>query len=146
MGQYAATECPFALSSRLQRRRRPADLLQHPVDDEVFDGGGAGTHLVDGHGIVGRRIDQRPQGGGVVGNGHLVAHVSGLVQIDDRLEIAVDETPERIALEPTVAREPIELQILDDGGHGALRQHRHSAGARARDLSIQGLGDDLQIR
>ena len=97
-------------------------------------------------GLLVDAIDQGPQGGGVMGNGHLVAHVSGLVQVDDRLEIAVDEALKRIALEPAVARESIELQILDDGGHGALRQHRHSTGARARDLSIQGLGDDLQIR
>ena len=68
------------------------------------------------------------------------------MQIDDRLEIAVDEPLERIVLEPTVAREPIELQILDDGGYGALHQHRYRTGARARDVSIQGLGDDLQIR
>jgi hypothetical protein len=144
VGQDTPTEGPLGLPFRLQRRRRPADLFQHPVDDEVFDGGGARTHFVDRHGIVGQPIDQRPQGGGVMRNGHLVAQVAGMVQVDDRLEIAGHEPPERITLQSTVAREPVELQILDDGGHGALRQHRRRT--RTREVPVQGFGDERQIR
>lgn len=146
VGQDTPTEGPLGLPFWLQRRRRPTDLFQHPVDDEVFDGGGARTHFVDRHGIVGQPIDQRPHGGGVMRDGHLVAQVAGLVQVDDRLQIAVHEPPERLALQSTVAREPVELQILDDGGHRALRQHRRRPRPRPCEVPVQGVGDERQIR
>jgi hypothetical protein len=76
---------------------------------------------------------------------HLVAHVAGLMQVDDAVQVGVRESLQSIAREPALTGETHEVKVVDQVLQRALRKDRCAALARGGDLAVQGCGDDLQV-
>jgi hypothetical protein len=140
------------------RPRRPADLLDHPLEHRDLDRRRGGAHLVDRHRVVDHTVDEVGQRRRHVGHGDLVGQRAGMVQARRARQVVAQEPAEALGVHPALAQPAAQVEV---GHHVAERRvgDRRALAALAgldvagelRDrrfgcpLQLVGVGHDLRL-
>ena len=104
------------------------------------------SHLVDGHGVVGKTVNEAAERPGIMRHRHLVRQIRRMVQPGGDGQIPRQEFPQRLIRQPAVAQVFSQLEFRDDLLEGLLVDHRGPARDRFPVVRLQSVGDDLVVR
>ncbi len=98
---------------------RPADLLDHPLEDRHLDRRGGGAHLVDRHRVVDDPVHEVGQRGRHVRHGDLVGQRARVVQARRAGEVVAQERAEALGVHAALAQAAAQVEV---GHHVAERR------------------------